>query len=154
MRYVLCALALTSCAALAESSCKNEGDLSSLAKEQRVAFQALFGGLTTSAIVRDFGTYQIITSTDPRTDTILILRRHLPFLTHSPGFGITVFEATADAEPTVLLTVQDRKNEGHFRRLGYALHDANGKPIGAVLDHAMTGSIEVLRFDPAFEGGK
>lgn len=148
MKLVLVALVALPSLALSSPKC-SEGDfLKMLPAEQQQVARALGSDWLKNAVYCDFGAYQVITSADPKSDAIMVIRNGKPFVYYEPGFGISLIQDLGTTKAAPYVTVQDWNHDGKFERLDYLLTDADGNIVGSAKDKAMTGVVEVRHTKP------
>ena len=152
MRCILLALLFFPCVGTAAPKCEDGDALLKLTSEQKQVVVSLGGDWLKHATFCDFGTYQVMTPSDPKSDIIVVLRAGKPFVLHEPGLGINLFQDIGERKSIPYLSVQDTNSNGLFRRLDYALVDAAGKVVGNVHDKSMTGEVTVTRYPPDKQG--
>jgi hypothetical protein len=148
MRRALCIALLLPSVVLSTPKCE-EGDLTAkFTTEQKEVMAALGAEWLKHAVFCDFGTYQVLTPSDPKSDVVVVLKKGRPFLAHEPGFGINLFQDFGKQKSVPYLSVQDWDHTGIFRRLDYVLVGNAGNVVGNVRDKAMTGEVSITRYKP------
>jgi len=95
----------------------------------------------------DLGTYQILVPDDPRSETVLLLRRKAPFVLFEDGYGLNIFQKYSQERLVPFLTIQP-DSTGSLRRLDYLVIDGNGHTVANVRDLEMSGDTIVTKYAP------
>src|SRR5262245_27845265 len=135
MKSFLLALLAAPAIAIAEPKCATIDVAKTLSAEQTRILQALGG--ESNFTICDFGSYRVIVSDDPKSDSIIVIKNGQPFMSYERGIGINLFQDFGTKESVPYVTVQDYDRDGRFERLDYALVDANGKVTGNAKDKTM-----------------
>jgi hypothetical protein len=143
MKLTLFALLAFPLLAMSGPKCEEGDALKGMSVEQRKVALALGADWLKHAMYCDFGTYQVITSADPKSDAIMIIKAGQPFISYEQGFGINLFQDLGANKVAPYVTVQDWDHDGKFERLDYLLVDAAGNVVGNARDKAMTGAVVV-----------
>jgi hypothetical protein len=146
MKRAICVLVILPSIVLSAPKCEEGDAAAKFTHEQKQAMTSLGGDWLKHVVFCDFGTYQVMTTSDPKSDVIVVLRHGRLFISHEPGFGINLFQDLGKKQSVPYLSVQDWDHTGIFRRLDYALVDASGNVVGNVQDKAMTGEVSVNRY--------
>jgi hypothetical protein len=146
MKLISCALLVVPSLALCGPKCQEGDVLKSLPKEKLDQVASLGGEWLQHAIYCDFGTYQVMTSADPKSGAIVVFKAGRPVVSIEQGEGINLFQDYPAKKGVPFLSVQDWDHSGVYRRLDYSLVDTAGNVVGNVQDKAMSGSVTVTKY--------
>ena len=143
MKALLCTLLVLPAISMSDPKCQVG---SALSADRRAVAAAIGAEWLKHALYCDYGTYQIMLSTDPKSDAIVLFRGNRPFVSYEHGFGITLIQDYPSKKAVPYLSVQDRDHSGLFRRLDYSLVDSDGNVVANAQDKNMSGQLTVTKY--------
>jgi len=118
-----------------------------LPPEKRALANAVGAEWLEHALYCNFGAYQVMVSTDPKSDAIMIFRAQRPFVSYDQGTGINLIQDFPTKKAVPYLSVQDWDHTGIFRRLDYLITDEAGNTIDNAQDKNMSGNLVLRKAD-------
>jgi hypothetical protein len=146
MKSILCALLLVPSLGFSGPKCQEGNALKGLPKEKLQQAAALGGQWLTHVIYCDFGTFQVMASTDPKSNAIMVFKATRPIVSIEQDSGINLIQDYPAKKGVPYLSVQDWDHSGLFRRLDYSLVDDSGNILGNAQDKIMSGSVVVTKY--------